>query len=238
LELNNFASAQANARGAKCYSFGGEKMKDERTRNWLGLVYPESAPKNWREILDELHIEWVESPLHDKDINETAEDEHEKKAHYHILLLFNGNKSYEQIKEITYSINAPIPKKCNSVKGSIRYMVHKDNPEKYQYSWYDIVPHGGADLNALCQPTSSERLEIQKAIIEFILEKDIDEFEDIVNYSMKENSEWLNILLNYSTISITAYICSRRYKKERAEKKERENSRTFVDQETGELVTT
>ncbi|HBM8385896.1 TPA: replication protein, partial [Enterococcus faecium] len=30
------------------------KTKDERTRNWTFVVYPESAPENWREFLDEL----------------------------------------------------------------------------------------------------------------------------------------------------------------------------------------
>ena len=39
--------------------------KDERTRNWTFVIYPESAPKNWRDVLDEQHIQWVESPLHE-----------------------------------------------------------------------------------------------------------------------------------------------------------------------------
>ena len=33
------------------------------------MVYPESAPENWREILDETRMRWIESPLHDRDIN-------------------------------------------------------------------------------------------------------------------------------------------------------------------------
>ncbi|HDT7711324.1 TPA: replication protein, partial [Enterococcus faecium] len=49
------------------------KTKDERTRNWTFVVYPESAPENWREFLDELHVPWVESPLHDKDVNPDGE---------------------------------------------------------------------------------------------------------------------------------------------------------------------
>ena len=39
------------------------KAKDGRTRNWNVIVYPESAPENWRQIIDDLHIEWAESPL-------------------------------------------------------------------------------------------------------------------------------------------------------------------------------
>ena len=43
--------------------------KDSRTRNWTFVLYEDSAPDNWREILDDLHIEWIESPWHDKDVN-------------------------------------------------------------------------------------------------------------------------------------------------------------------------
>ena len=72
--------------------------KDDRARTWTFIVYPESAPQNWRELLDECHVSWVESPLHDKDVNP---DGTVKKPHWHIILLFDGNKSYEQVKEIS-----------------------------------------------------------------------------------------------------------------------------------------
>ena len=56
--------------------------KESRTRNWTIVLYPESAPDNWRTLIDDLHIEWVESPLHDKDVNANGEP---KKAHWHLL---------------------------------------------------------------------------------------------------------------------------------------------------------
>ena len=49
------------------------KKVDNRARNWSLVVYPESAPENWRDILDDYHIPWVESPLHDKDVNPDGE---------------------------------------------------------------------------------------------------------------------------------------------------------------------
>ena len=205
------------------------RPKDERTRNWTFIVYPESAPENWREIVDGYHIQWVESPLHNRDDNADGE---QKKEHWHILLLFDGKKSYEQIKEITDKISATIPQKVANVKGLVRYMVHKDNPEKIQYNWNDIKCYGGVDLNSLCAPTATERLEIQKNIINFIRDSRIIEFEDIVNYAMDNSlADWLNVLLNYSTISINAYVRSRRHKAEKA------NAQGLtVDKKTGEVV--
>jgi hypothetical protein len=188
-----------------------KSTEDTRTLNWNFILYPESAPKNWRDIINETRIEWVCSPVHDKDINPDGEL---KKEHYHITLLFPSLKSYEQVKEITDSLNSPIPVKCLSVKGSIRYMVHKDNPEKYQYSWGDITCYGGADLQSLCAATATERMQIQKDILNFIRDNDIDEFSDLIDcISLLGNDDWLNVSLNYSTISINAYLRSRRYKK-------------------------
>lgn len=208
-----------------------DKKRDDRTRNWNFILYPESAPENWRDIIDETRIEWVESPLHDKDINPTGEP---KKSHYHISLLFPTNKSYEQVSELVVTqLGQPIPIKCQSVKGSIRYMAHKDNPDKYQYDWNDIVCHGGADLQALCSPTATERLQIQKDIIAYIRDADIVEFADIVNYAVDAGlSDWLNVLLNFSTISINAYVRSRRYNHVRPEGAEG----IRVDPNTGEVL--
>ena len=200
---------------------------DDRTRNWNFILYPESAPENWRDIIDEYHIEWVESPLHDKDMDPTGEP---KKPHYHVSLLFPTNQSYRQVKELTDSLNAPIPIKCKSVKGSIRYMVHKDNPDKYQYFWNDIVCHGGADLSDLCAPTATERMQIQQDILSYIRENNIIEFADIVDYACHSGlDEWLNVMMNFSTLSINAYVRSRRYKLGRHEQ-------IRVDPETGEVL--
>lgn len=89
------------------------KVKDNRTRNWTFVVYPESAPDNWREIIDEYHTPWIESPLHDKDVNPDGEI---KKAHWHVMMMFPTNKSYDQIREITMKLRSPNPqneKACN-----------------------------------------------------------------------------------------------------------------------------
>jgi len=189
-----------------------------RTRNWNIIVYPESAPENWRDIVDETRIEWVASPLHDKDVDP---DGTIKKSHWHVLLLFEGVKTYEQVKEVADRINAPVPVKCQSVKGSIRYMAHKDHPDKFQYNWNDIVCYGGADLSALCAPTATERLQIQKDILSFIRDNGLDEFSDLIDSIEKmKNDEWLNVALNYSTISINAYLRSRRHKAEKSQRSE------------------
>lgn len=185
--------------------------RDGRSRNWNFVLYPESAPEGWRELIDETRIEWVCSPLHDMDVDPTGEP---KKAHYHVTLLYPSLKSYDQVKDLVCEqLGQPIPIPCQSVKGSIRYMVHKDNPDKHQYNWNDIKCYGGADLDALCAPTHTERMIIQREILDFIRDNNITEFSDIVEIAMDAGyDDWVNILFNYSTMSISTYIRSRRYK--------------------------
>ena len=43
--------------------------KEKRSNKWAFLLYQESAPENYLEILEEMHVPFVLSPWHDKDVN-------------------------------------------------------------------------------------------------------------------------------------------------------------------------
>ena len=102
-----------------------------KKRNWGGVVYPESAPEDWIEILKLKGITFAISPLHDKDINPTGE---EKKEHYHIIMCFTGPTTDTTVNQIMKELNQPIAIPLESVRGYYRYFTHKDNPEKHQYN--------------------------------------------------------------------------------------------------------
>lgn len=189
-----------------------------RTRSWTFIVYPESAPENWREYLDELFIEWVESPLHDKDVNPDGEL---KKPHWHILLIFPSVKSYEQVVEITDKLNAPAPQKAMSAKGVVRYMLHLDNPEKFQYDKSELKAHGGVDLAELLRPTSSDRYELIREMLLFIKEHDIVEMTQLMDYAMTERyDDWFPLLTDNSAYIVGQYIKSNRHRSRSVEKKD------------------
>lgn len=186
------------------------KEKETRCRNWTCVVYPESAPDNWRTIIDDMHIEWIESPLHDKDINATGEP---KKAHWHVLLLFGGVKSYEQVKKLTDLLNAPIPQRCHNAKSMVRYLAHKDNPEKAQYLISDIKGHGGVDLDEFFRSSATERYTHISDIIDYIREEGITEFQDVVDYAqVYERDTWFPLLCDNSAYVVERYIKSQRHR--------------------------
>lgn len=190
-----------------------EKKKDSRARHWSFLVYPESAPEDWRSILENEMIDFAVSPIHDKDINEGTGEV--KKAHFHVLLSFEGMKSFQQIKTITDKLQAPIPQIVNSAKGLIRYFVHRDNPKKAQYSVNDIYVHGDIDIISPFQ-TSSSRYEAIREMKNFIKENNIIEFAELFDYSADNNEEWFRYLCDSCAYIIQQYIKSMRHRADRA----------------------
>lgn len=184
----------------------------DRTRNWTVVVYPESAPDNWREYLDELHIEWVESPLHKFDTNATGEV---KKAHWHLLLMFGGVKSYEQVMECIQPLKCPIPQRCHNAKAMVRYMAHLDNPEKHQYSVAEIKVHGGVDIAELLRPSASERYSLIREMVAFVKDNGITEFQDLMDYAALERfDDWFPLLCDSSAYVMGQVIKSQRHRLE------------------------
>lgn len=187
-----------------------KESKETRTRTWTCVLYPESVPENWRDIIDEMHIEWIVSPLHDLDKNATGEV---KKAHWHVLLIFGGVKAYEQVKELTDALKGPVPERCHNAKALVRYMAHLDNPDKAQYNISDIKAYGGIDLAEMLRPSSSERYTIISEMITYIRDNRITEFQDIMDFAIKQEFErWFPLLCDNSSFVVGQYIKSQRHR--------------------------
>lgn len=185
-------------------------MKETRSRAWTFIVYPESAPDNWIDILEDLHLEWVQSPLHEFDVNPTGEL---KKAHWHILVQFTNVKSYDQVKEICDSVSATVPQRCHNTRALVRYMCHLDNPDKFQYDIRDITSHGGADVEDLLKPSHAMRQSILSEIRSFCKKEHITEFQDLYDYAdLNRHDDWFVILNDSGTLPIKYYLQSARHR--------------------------
>jgi hypothetical protein len=188
----------------------GATTKDGRARNWTFIVYPDSAPEKWRDVIDLTHVQWIESPLHDADENADGE---QKKPHWHVALLFDGSKSYEQMLEVSASVNATIPIPIQTVQGLVRYMVHMDNPEKKQYSVKDIVAHGGVDISVYLRPNSTTRYQMIAEMRHWVRENKVKEFCELFDYAAEERyDDWFPMLCDNSAYIMGEYIKSIRHK--------------------------
>lgn len=181
-------------------------MSDQkRQRNFATVVYPESAPENWLEILRDLKVSALVSPLHDQDVNPSGEL---KKPHYHVMIMFDGMKSYDtQVKQLFDSFGGVGRETINSMRGYARYMCHMDNPEKHQYKAEDVISCGGADYNAIVSlPTDETKMLMQ--MIDFIEDNQIYSFRQFVNLCRHNNYDWFVLLTRSSSYFIKEYIKS------------------------------
>lgn len=183
-------------------------MATIRTRSFALVIYPDSAPENWRDILDNEHIMWAESPLHCFDVNETGEV---KKPHWHIALSFDSVKTLDQVKKITEPLNGTIPIALHSLRGMIRYFAHLDNPEKYQYPTDLIIGHGGLDVADLLKLSASARYSMIKKMLDYVAAEGITEFYQLMDYAMEHRYEdWFPLLCDNSAFIVDKYIKSNR----------------------------
>ena len=185
-------------------------MSTKRARNWAFVIYPESLPKNWKEIITEIGIPMAVSPLHDKDMDPTGEI---KKPHYHCIVTYEGPTSYEIVKRnITDKLNGTIPIKLESIKGMYRYHIHLDNPEKYQYNDKDRIFFNGFDKNSINEITKTEVLLLKKQIQNFIIDNNIIEYSDLCDILLKNECNEMYDVASSNTMFFNNYLCSKRNK--------------------------
>lgn len=177
-----------------------------RTRNYVTIVYPESAPQDWQERLSAMHVEAFVSPLHDQDCNPDGEP---KKAHYHVMVKWSSVKTKEQALAAFEEIGGVGAEAVSSTRGMARYLCHLDNPEKAQYSVDDVIAFGGADYLAdISLPT--DKYSLLAEMMFFIEDNDINEFRVLQRLVFEINQSWWRCLIDNSSF-LKNYISSKRH---------------------------
>lgn len=187
------------------------KIKSQKSRNFVFVVYPESAPADWREKLCELGIPFAVSPLHDKDINP---DGTPKKEHYHVLIIYANTTTLKAVAELFMPLlHSPIPQVCASAKGMYKYFTHADNPEKYQYESSEIQVFCGFEIPL----DSKEVRDVMQAIEAYAIENGITEYAEMAVVCAKVSAEWYDVYSNH-TMHFGKFMSSLRHNFERIAK--------------------
>ena len=187
--------------------------KNVKKRNWSFVLYPESAPADWREQIQKAGIMAAVSPLHDKDTNPTGEP---KKAHHHIILVYGSPTTFNNVNSFCKRLNQPIPLALEQVIGMYRYLTHMDNPEKYQYNAAEIQHINGFNIRDFKEMTKSEVTKYKREIVQFIQDNEMSEYADLLDALMAGAGpeEWFEVASN-NTLFFSAYLKSRRFRIER-----------------------
>ena len=177
----------------------------KRTRLWWFVIYPESLPENWKEILLDLNVYGFVSPLHRDDIDGDGKP---KKPHYHVLLNFSGVKSYEQVKEISDSLNGASPQYPNDWRGACRYLCHLDSPHKAQYKIEEVIKLGGGEDYEVVIGLVSDKYRYIGEMMDFVRDNDVRSFAVLFDYSRLNNDAWFRCLCDSSSYVMREYIKS------------------------------
>lgn len=183
--------------------------KNVKKRNWAFVLYPESAPEYWRERLQQTGLQCVISPLHDKDVDP---DGNPKKPHYHVIIVYSGPTSYNVVKQLTQSLNQPIPQALEQVRGYYRYLTHKDNPDKTQYSEDDIETINGFNISDYVELTKSEVNVYKRKLQQLIIKVDVLEYCDFMDFLLDNEMNTEYDIASNNTYFFEKYISSRRNK--------------------------
>ena len=181
--------------------------KTVRTRNYATVVYPESAPEGWQDALAEMKIPALISPLHDEDVNPDGEI---KKAHYHVMIMFEGVKTVEQAEEIFQKIGGVGCEVVQSIRGYARYLCHLDNPEKHQYSEDDVIALCGVDYFG-CIGIPTDKYKAIREMISFCNANDIFSYHVLLLYAQEERNYWFRVLCDNGTYVLKEYLKSRHW---------------------------
>lgn len=179
-------------------------------RYWWFVLYPESSVKDWRYKITMRGLPFAISPLHEYDVDSEGEL---KKPHHHVLLCYtSGGTTFNNVKSLSVDeLGATIPKPVDNVRGAYEYLIHKNHPDKFQYSEEDIECCNGFDIFEMVQLSEKDKAEINVSIINDIKVNDIDEYYKLVDfYISNEDYQKFNIVSTH-TIFFNRYIASRRH---------------------------
>lgn len=195
-------------------------LSDKRTRIWAFIVYPDSVRSDWLDILRDLHVDIVVSPLHSPDLNPSVEENNSmahKKEHYHVMVMFDGVKTSSQVSELFSVIGSGVSKPIyvHSSTGYTRYMVHVGYPDKEQFenpaSQLTYFGNAGSKVAEAFELQEFDAIQIIGQINQFIVDNDIREFDVLYQYCIADMPKWAYVLDKYNCRSVHALLSSKRW---------------------------
>ncbi|MCM1050250.1 MAG: Rep family protein [Clostridiales bacterium] len=218
------------------------KIREQRFYSYTFEMYVESLPQSFEEELKNLHCK-VAYILHDRD--KYAESDLKKyiknnegkppdwkvgdikKPHYHIVLKFENLKSIKGVLLMLAPLEVKYIEPVQTERGMIRYLIHIDDVEKYQYNKKDIVLYGGYNIDKFFE-SDKDINDIKKELRNILLKDNgfyTYNYFDFYNYIADNYSyEYLDIIDRFS-YSFQSLIIGKNKKKEQDELKKAEEKR-------------
>lgn len=108
-----------------------EEVQEKRFRHFIMILYPE-----WSNFSDILHD--IKGSFKKYAYIKHFPESDEKKEHYHLILSLDNPRSVESLSN-RLDIPKNLIQNCKSLRGSCRYLIHRDDEDKRQYNFDDVV---------------------------------------------------------------------------------------------------
>jgi hypothetical protein len=175
-----------------------------KLKNFAFLMYEDSLNPDWQEKLTGTGLQfwWIK---HDKDV---------KKSHYHVYVHADNPISEKTVQDICANCGAANKtyKKIISQVGYLRYLIHMDNPEKYQYNVTEVHCANGArySIREISRKSENESndFDVIQEMIDYIDSNGVYLYCDFVRYCLAFRRDWFKILVSSHGRIIDKYIKS------------------------------
>lgn len=108
-----------------------EEVIEKRYRHFIMILYPEWG--NFNEILQDIKGSFKNYAY----IKHQPESE-EKKEHLHLILSLDNPRTIQSLSK-RLGVPENLIQNIKSLRGSCRYLVHRDNEDKYQYEIGQVI---------------------------------------------------------------------------------------------------
>lgn len=205
-------------------------MADSRKRNFASIIFPDSknTPEDWIEKLKCQRVPMFISPKH-TDGYCPESPEQGNKPHFHVMVMFEGNKTEAQAREFFSIVGGVGLEVVGSKVGYARYLCHLDEDDKQHYDPSDVIQYGGVDYNSTIECTSDHILAITE-MEEFVEYYEVDSYYLLCRYATRHRPDWSRVLRNSGSYYMKEFLKSKAWS--------HQNGRKYIIDKNGfDLIT-
>ena len=194
-----------------------------KARFFTGIVYLDSAPESWIEVLRDSLRQYLISPLHEPDPIEDFETGaiKVKKPHFHIMYAHGNSITAKAARDIFPEWVVLPPSDFAFMVGSYRnlsrYFVHLDQQDKQQFKGkpeQNLTILNNFPLDLSKELTKSEKRQLKIELWNFVRQNNITEFAELLD-ALGDMQEWDMFEMAFDSQSkIEGYIRSQRHGKQ------------------------
>lgn len=209
--------------------------KNFKSRYFTLVLYPESMIDDWQTALEtKLQLPCCYC-IHDKDLDNEKD---ERKVHVHLIVVANNTTTAQSIYESVIMAlskddclaSPPVVEKVNDIRNMYEYLIHNSKDaikkKKHKYSPSERICLNNFDIGSYEQLGVNEKNDILKDIYNIIIEWDITNFDDLIDYAfMYCDSSYTNVI--FERQSLINNILNARWQKKSGQYKPCKDFRTF-----------